>query len=365
MEITSRKDLLYIVWGACFMGSGGGGPLSAALSMIDKANSNLEIKIIEDPSEMSDKELAAIVAIMGAPTAMLQMDNIESTIASFDCLNKIENRKIDYLIPGEIGAISMIVPLLLSANNKLGIVDGDGAGRAVPSLTECVFAAERLSTNPTVITDDKNQNLVIPVDTPEEIEQIGRGILASDSFDQKGSLSIWVMNKTQLKKAFKIRRSLTHCHRIGQILTSQEIKDPVSEACAYLTESAGRKAEIIFEGKLVGQDQTTGQGFDFGRIQFSNDHGETFTIYNQNENLIAWSSKFTTPIVIAPDSISFTNKAGKPYTNADFTEHDRLEAFKIIKIKAHEYVSQSDYIRMNFHKALEQIGYGGKYWPAE
>ena len=362
MKKLNKDQLTNIAYGACLMGSGGGGPLSTALKLINNFKSKISVDLYEyaRKNDLKDNDLTAVIAIMGAPEAMLNLNSIDSATSSFSHLNKIKSNKIKYLVPGEIGPTSMIVPLLLASQENLGIIDADGIGRAVPSLTQCLFADQKVSTNPTVIANDKKQNLIMPVNTPEEVESIGRGVLTSDAFNQQGALSTWVMDKNTIPSNL-ISGSVSLCNDIGKILNPLkngfDIDNFINKLNGLL---ANRKAAQTFTGKLIDRSETTEGGFDFGSLHFENEEKEVCTIFNQNENLIAWNSKKESPMVIAPDSICYVSFTGMPYTNADFKEEDNNKEFYIIKIEACKAVKTSDSISESFRKALLNLGYGGK-----
>lgn len=362
MQERSREFCKKVATGACFMGSGGGGPLSTAMNLIDNFDRDIQVRLYnyDHMQNMNPDELTAVVAIMGAPDAMLKLNCIDSAVSSFDCLNSIKNNAISYVIPGEIGPTSMIVPLLLASQENLGVIDADGVGRAVPSLTQCLFADHLISTNPTVIGNSKKQNLILTVKTPENVEDIGRGVLASDAFNQQGALSTWVMDKHTIPCDL-IKGSVSLCYHIGNLLTPTgnnfDIDVFIKTINSLLND---REASVIFKGKLVNRSLMTKGGFDFGCVQFENHVKTTFTIYCQNENLIAWRSDQKHPAVIAPDSISYVSITGSPFTNADFTDNDMNKEFYIVKIDADNAVKKSSCINTSFKKALLNIGYGGK-----
>ena len=362
MSKLTKDQLINIAYGACFLGSGGGGPLSTALNLIDTFEGTIAVELYDyaDRKNLKDTDFTAVIAIMGAPDAMLQLDSIKSARSSFKYLNELKSNQIKFLIPGEIGPTSMLVPLLLASQEKIGVFDADGIGRAVPSLTQCLFAAAGIKTNPTVIADDQEENVILPVDTPEEVESIGRSVLTSAVFRQQGAIATWPMDKNTIPSDL-ISGSVTLCEKIGNVLTAQEHDFSINEFMNQLNEFLfAREATLLFSGILKDYSENTEGGFDFGRICFTNEEKDVCTIFNQNENMIAWNSGKESPMVIAPDSICYLSATGKPYTNADFREEDKSKEFYIVKVTACEAVKKSASINTSFRDALLNLGYGGK-----
>src|SRR5690606_32253297 len=51
-------------------------------------------------------------------------------------------KTIEALFPLETGPENILAPFVLAARHGLAVVDGDGAGRAVPTLPLCTFSSD-------------------------------------------------------------------------------------------------------------------------------------------------------------------------------------------------------------------------------
>ncbi len=114
---------------------------------------------------------------------MLKIQNSQSAIAAFDRLNKEYRGQIGYVIPGEIGAVNTIALILVAIDKGIPVIDGDGAGRAIPALTMTTFAALNLSANPTVLANNQGQAVSVFAGDASQAESYCRPIL--EVFDQE------------------------------------------------------------------------------------------------------------------------------------------------------------------------------------
>jgi len=147
MAMTLRRvDLEPLLLGGCFFGSGGGGTIESARGLVAHFEKGSyyptdEVKVVQ-AHEVTEGD-SVMVAYMGSPEAIdgaayplgpvLAVEQIQARLKS-------EGRKLAYVVPPESGALGFSVACLVAAKLGLAVVDGDGAGRAVPSLPMLTFA---------------------------------------------------------------------------------------------------------------------------------------------------------------------------------------------------------------------------------
>ena len=68
-------------------------------------------------------------------------------------------KQVVYALPVEMGGFNTLVPMLVAMKNNTGIIDVDGAGRAVPTLNTTLMELNGISPSPVALTDDK-ENVV-------------------------------------------------------------------------------------------------------------------------------------------------------------------------------------------------------------
>jgi len=418
-----KKDLENIVRGACLLSSGGGGTYSSGLSLVNKfpsayyENDYVEYVDLDDLPD-SSKACGLVVAYMGAPEAI---ENLEYPEAGVNAVKKVKalmeanGQKLAYIVPVEIGALSSIVACTVAAKLGIPVINGDGAGRAVPELTMTTFAGYNISTNPTVLATERNltirldvdnrkdsSNAVIVEDSPEDdnnaaiVETVARPTISLRTFGQKAGLAMWVMSVAQIKEAVKISNTLVACKEVGELIAEYQAgrKINVKDLLSCINTSLNTEAYELCSGILCSAESVTEGGFDHGKVVIKGkDEGKIFTILFQNENLLAWDSASATPLAMAPDAIAYVVYAPQVvYSNGDIIGSDNAlikplagQKVSVIGISAHPELRKYEadkrnkraknlkltnserggVIRNSFELALEKFGYYGAYAPLE
>lgn len=385
--VIVQETMKIIANGACFLASGGGGPLVAANNLIDNYLPTIEREntkktpfiITANEFKVPDNK-ATVVAVMGAPDSMVNMMDINSPLLAFDKIQELQDSisKINSLIPVEVGAVSTIVSILVAMERGLNIIDADGAGRAVPALTECLF--EKVPTNPTVIANyiktteafldvEDRATTVLKVETAAQVEGMARNILTKPSYNQQGGLATWVMTPSSIPNSL-VENSLSYTYYIGLFLLDAQKFIEKNELIYELNKlplniypkSPYKK---VFKGKLIGKNDETKGGFDFGKILFEDGESSKCVVYNQNENLLAQCKDINENIhtVRAPDSLTFIRENGKVYSNADFNldkgkwsiDSDIDKTFLVVSITATSVLSENTDIVDTFNEAIKNI----------
>jgi DUF917 family protein len=203
------------------------------------------------------------------------------------------------------------------------VVDGDGAGRAVPSLPMLTFAAECVSPNPVYLASqgktDKD-SLVVELDVDGAarcgdmdyqknvcaiVEHMLRPIVAEPQFGQFGGLAIWTMTPDELQGALTIQGTLTRALALGRRILHRDFATGTNLVDYLNSDKHYPAAFKLFEGHLSSGNVQTSGGFDVGTIELLDDKMGKFTSLYQNESLLAWSSNLAQPVAMAPDSIAY------------------------------------------------------------
>jgi DUF917 family protein len=367
--ILTKDDLFDVANGAGFMGSGGGGPLTTGLNLVSNMPADAEVKLVT-VEEVARDLLTGVVADMGAPAKMLSIKKPDSMVAAFAALrrfHKVRGQTLGYTLPVEVGGENTMVPLAVSQALDLPCVDGDGAGRAVPSLTQTTMYQYNVDPNPSYLANDADEAIGIRVRTTERVEAMARPVLA-DGFDQQAGLAMWTMDRPTLAKATPIRGNITVARKLGKLLRQDRVKrDPVGAVCQFFKDKC-RGGILLFRGKLEDYSVQTAGGFDLGITTFRNTSGTIVRTYSQNETLMAWCSKCPAPLATAPDSICYLTKDGRPFSNADIqnSQWDLKGAeVAIIGLIADQALREADKVQASFASALKGLGYSGPYVPIE
>lgn len=394
-KILGRAELEPLLLGGCFFGSGGGGTIESARGLVQHFEKGAyypvdQVRVVTvDEATEGD---AVMVAYMGSPEAIdgaayplgpvLAVEQIQARL-------KQEGRRLAYVVPPESGALGFTVACLVAAKLGLAVVDGDGAGRAVPSLPMLTFAAQHVDPKPAVLVSQDGLTVELDV-TPAKggvrgdrqhqedvsviVEQMMRPIVADPEFKQFGGLAMWVMTPAKLREAVPITGTLTRALTFGQALQQGAFKS-VDALLAALHERWGVRACALFPtGELLGAAVDTSGGFDLGTVTIKA-AAQTAEVLYQNESLLAWASDRAQPLCMAPDSICyFFEGAGDAVaSNGDLVEANGglNPAYKgrpvtVIGLSANPHLRQrGGLILDSFMQQVNQLGYRGPYVPVE
>ena len=332
-----RQALEDILQGACFLGSGGGGPLSGGSMLIDVILKQADSVAVADPAEVPADAMLASVAGLGSPDAASHSADPFShgPLHAFDLLEQSIGSTFSYVIPAEVGAMNSMVPILVAAQKGLAVIDGDGAGRAIPELPMSCFNAEA-PIDPFVIANETatathDIRTVVHTALPSDVDQIARGIVGSPSFGEEGAFASWAMGGDTMRRV-AVARTLSLAQTIGAAI--RLAKAGGSDPVAAVLNELGSRAFVLYQGALLASDEQSSGGFDVGRVSLQGQDGSQAWIYNLNENMIAWRTDWAVPLAMGPDSICYITADGQPLSNADITADMAGTEIVLIGIRA-------------------------------
>ena len=308
MTTINKQDLLRLVKGACFMASSGGGTYTSGMHLAENfgdptfyTSGELEVANLDD---LEDDKLGVMIAYIGSPKKMEEIFFPKGIVYAVRAIEEKYNTKISYIVPPEIGAISMLAACATAGHLNIPVVDGDGGGRAVPELTMTIFSLYNEDTDPVSLGSENGDVLLLDlegdVNTASTVEEIVRPVLSLACFDQKAGLAMWVLPGKELKSIIKSKNSISNCIQLGEYIEKQDIDSLFSKA-----DEMGYKPTVVAEGSNIRVVMEVGGGFDNGKIHFTTESEDEISIVFKNESMIAWSSGTTTPLVVAPDLISY------------------------------------------------------------
>lgn len=394
MELTKElntmnmeEELNKMILAGAFFGSGGGGSIEGGkrlmediLSFKDKEN----IRII-DPKELTQGDKGAVVALMGSPLALEKAKDLSSPSKAFETLEAAEQKNYTFCLPIELGAVNSLVPLCVAARKKILVINGDGAGRAVPQLGNTTFAAHNISVTPSALSNTPSKEnplikTVLYIDTDqnasEQLEIVARNIVEAENFGNIGGLATFPMNDQQIKTAI-IPNTYSILLNAGNVILVELKKrnDPLPSLLSWIKANLCKYYKV-FTGEVtrVTKPKTQlkfnvavaddGGGFDVGIIEVTNKKGEMLKINYMNENLYATliqSGDTKTPWAMAPDLICMMTPNG-PVTNVEIEEGMNVH---IVGIACFDEMRNS-VIENNFLQILKKLEvYDGPYIPIE
>jgi DUF917 family protein len=353
--------LEYLLQGAALLGSGGGGSKAAGTVFKDSILSRTRgIELLTHPLSQSDQSrTACIVCDIGAVSAFDE-HQVSALQHAFEGLTEAFLNKmgpITALFPIEIGPENVLAPFVLaSIYPGVAVIDGDGAGRAVPTIPLSTFSIQPpRNWQPVALASGKGDLMMVTSDRVENFDTLLRKVAHLPDFSDSASLALWPdIVGTLWEKSVQgsVSRGV-YCGMLLEGITSgsQILIDAALPAVNAL------QGWLIGQGKLLYKQTSKSRGFDFTTTKFQSG-SEILTVISQNENLMVFSDQADGPIALAPDSICYLKADMTPLTNAEIALTNNLteEHFFIIGVQASEKLGHP-IIREGFDAIVQDLRY--------
>lgn len=275
--------------GAAFLGSGGGGDPYYSLLLAEAALERCGRLELLPLSELANDALVAPCGWIGAPTVSVEkLPNGSETVTGLRRLEKILGRRIDAVLPIEIGGGNGLAPLIAAAELGVPVVDCDGMGRAFPESQMTIFNIRKLSACPSVLTAADGSLAVIETGDNLTHERIARAL--SVALGGIAHMVEYPLTGAEAK-ANAIPGSIGAAIAAGAAIRQARAskRDPF-EALSEALGATGLYPHCmtLFDGKIVDLERETRGGFSVGKVVIDGFGGHSrMEIGFQNENLIA------------------------------------------------------------------------------
>jgi DUF917 family protein len=308
MRLIDAEQVEQIALGAAVLGTGGGGdPYIGKLMAIQAIREHGPVKLVT-LDEIGDDDIAAPVAMMGAPTVMIEkMPGGQESVQAFQALQSFLGKPINYTYSIEAGGINSTIPIVLAARLGIPMLDMDGMGRAFPEIQMVTHSLYGISAAPFTIADEKGNSAVLATITNRWMETFARSIAVD--MGATATIGAYAASGKQLKEA-GVPGTISFAEKLGQtIQNARSAHADVIEAVQAVTNGL-----IVFHGKLVDVQRRTVAGFARGEAVLdglSTDAGSQMVIHFQNENLMA--ARNGQILVTVPDLIvMLEEETGEP-----------------------------------------------------
>lgn len=370
-QLETLEDFEYIIMGGAFLGSGGGGPVAAGEQIAQNILTYKKpVKIVQLGDLSNDEtQYGAVVAFMGSPSAGAGGIDLETPTNAFNALCNFKPLSFGMLI--ELGGGNSVVPMSVAVRNDIPILDGDGAGRAVPKIQNTTYA-QVASPSPAALSNGRQaglptiDNIILLKDLEQAkladaLEAYCLEILEMPTFGQMGGLATYLLGSDRLDDAI-IPGTLTYSYNIGKTIC-QSLKnflDPVPNVKKIL-EDYGKFCctfgyATITEIKTPSSEKAD---LDIGTVTLKDNNGNNMVIQYENENLFAtlngqiWA--------MAPDSICYIGEKGA-MSNVEIKVGDSVTVFGI---SAFEQMRHNPLV-ISFMQELKALNiYDGEYITLE
>ncbi len=328
MRIDSVQSIKDLARGAVLLGTGGGGdPYVGQLLLQQEVGQGRHVDII-DAQSLDDDAFVVSVAGIGAPTVLVE--HLQAKGVCQRLLSRMENylgRKVDAIIPAEVGGLNSIIPLALGAQVGLPVVDGDGMGRAFPHIEMVTFSVYGKTACPMFIENELGDSVIIERCTSdrkaEDIARAVTGVLGGMVYS-----ALYPMSGADVKEK-AILGSMSYCLEIGRGIRRARLEcdDPFEGLLQILQQPAlDRHARILFDGKIVDINRETRDGWHFATVEMRGleNPDDQFQIEVQNEYLVARHNGEV--VCIVPDLIATLDReSAEPITGEKLKYGQRLK----------------------------------------
>jgi len=236
-KILEKDELESMLIGVGILGTGGGGdPEFFGRPLIEwDLKKGREYRIV-DPQEIRDDAFVVSGGYAGSVSAFKSIsDMLNKWEKKFELLEALKvteslfNRKVDYVVPFELGGANTPVILSLAARAGIATIDGDGLGRAAPETQMSSFLGHGISLTPMPFVDREGNVLIVKHAVkstyPDEIMRF-----ALDLNGGVGANNHYPMSGKQLKESV-VPNTISFSIKVGDaIINAVESKSDVVDA---------------------------------------------------------------------------------------------------------------------------------------
>ena len=307
ITFIDKKALEPLAIGGAVLGSGGGGdPYIGRLMTNQCLGSSDGVKVI-DIESIDDDALILPVAMMGAPTVMIEKFPSGNEFAKIvSMMEKLLSKPVAAILCAEAGGLNSTIPFAAAAKLNLPIIDGDAMGRAFPELQMVTFTLGGINATPMAMIDEKGNGCTFDTISNLWTEKLARAI----TIQMGGSaiVSLYPVTAKQCKD-YLVKGSISLIHHIGEIVQQHTFN-------AYQILAKELNGKHLFQARVRDVERKTTEGFAKGIVKlegigdFQNREAK---LEFQNEFLIAQEEDKV--LASTPDLIClFDANTGDPVT---------------------------------------------------
>jgi uncharacterized protein len=282
--VITRENLAAFLEGLAILGTGGGGSPSWGRAILEHDFDLGRAPCFVDPTEVPDHALVASGGIMGsvqvldriAPTEWVRRwDEHFELIEAFRVMEETLGRRIDYVVPCEMGGLNTPVVISLCARTGRKVIDGDGLGRASPETNMVSFVGYGVSLTPMPLVDvDGNVVVVRHGVRNTYADTLGRWVIANGG--GMGANAHYPMSGAQLKKCV-VPNTISGALALGNTLLQARERGLDIVQCV----ASALSGQHIHTGIVENLRPSEAQGFYLTSVRISGD----FDLIIKNETM--------------------------------------------------------------------------------
>jgi hypothetical protein len=261
MRYLTAADIEALAVGAAILGTGGGGnPYIGKLRCLQELRSGKQVPLI-GLDELADDAHVMSIGGIGAPIVSIEkLEEGHEGLRALRALERFSGSKVDALIAAEIGGGNAFEPILTAASAGIGVVDGDGMGRAFPEMQMTSFSIYGHRSTPAALADERGNVLLFENTCSEAwFERLARSAVVTMGGTAVGAEA--PMQGAYVKRA-AIPGTVTQAIRLGArvLAANREHRSAIDSICA---EERGIR---LMDAKIVDLKRHLRGGFSVGEI---------------------------------------------------------------------------------------------------
>lgn len=365
MKVLEKQDLEDLLVAAKILGTGGGGDVERARSMIEEIyTKNKQFRLV-NVEDIPDEEIVVIVGIVGGGVSEEALRKVadlprikeKPEFAAKRALAEFIGKEPYAYLPSEIGAANTLVPMYVAAMTDGFAVDADACGRAKPEISISTTHVKGLPVTPLSIVTPFGDIMILKKavndaraeDLCREMAVASGGLCGVARCPVKGRDIKEAVVPNSISQTMKIGKEIREAKERG--------KDPVT---ALIESSNGFK---LFHGKVKSYDREEEGGFMWGNIIITgigDYEQDELRVWYKNEFLITW--KNGKPLITCPDAIYIVDANSGEGLSAWGEEFRKAREVVIVGRKAHKLWRTEKGLQLFSPK---HFGFNIEYTPIE
>ena len=266
------EDIDPLLEGLAIFGTGGGGSPAWGTAILKNDFANGRLPRLIDLAEIADDSTVVSGGIMGSVKVLERMgtENVmrhwEQRFELLDVTRVMQGligKRIDHVVPFEVGGLNTPVILSLGARMGLPVIDGDALGRSAPETQMTSFIGHGVSLTPMPLVD-MNGNVVVVQHAadPTFADQVGRfvitqggGLGANNHYPMSGKTAKRVVIPNTISTSLALGKSVLAARKDG------------SNPVAVVAKEVG--GTLLFSGEIRSLQEKEALGFYFTTAELS------------------------------------------------------------------------------------------------
>lgn len=313
--IIELDDLEALSLGAAILGTGGGGDPYIGRLALKNLIERTSCPTVIEVDDLDDDAFVITVGMSGSPSVMLEkLVDHSFGDAALRRFERLVGRRADAIMPVEIGGLNSLIPLMTSCLTNLPVINGDGMGRAFPTLDRTSFGIAGISAFPVVTVNERAEVAIVEASSHERGERIARSALVA--MGASGTCAFYPMTGLEAKQT-AVKGTLSLALALGRAVASaRATKINPFHAILDVAAAASPSIEgrILFSGKVndIGRDTIGGYNIGSGVLSSDNSSEEAhFSFQNEFTNIRCGDKV----LAVVPDLIAFLDsETAQPIT---------------------------------------------------